>query len=79
MARIEMHLVHKNVDDRWHLVESGKSFADFATKDEALAAGEKRGNELHSKGSDAQLIIHRQDGSIEGESSYGHDPRRTPG
>jgi hypothetical protein len=37
------------------------------------------GHDLGAKGQDAQLVVHRQDGSIETEWTYGHDPRRTPG
>lgn len=79
MARNVFHLVHTKADGRWHLEENGRSFADFETKGAAEAAGKARGNELHARGTDAQLVIHREDGSIETEHTYGHDPRRTPG
>jgi hypothetical protein len=79
MAREVMHLVHKNSDDRWHLEQDGKDLGSFATKQEAEEEGKKRGRALEAKGQDAQLVLHRQDGSIETEWTYGHDPRRTPG
>lgn len=79
MARIVYHVVHKNADDGWHLEENARSIARFKTKDEAIDAGRKKGNNLHVGRKDAQLLIHREDGSIETEYTYGHDPRRTPG
>jgi hypothetical protein len=79
MARSVFHLVHKKADGRWHLEENGQSFASFGSKAEAEEAGKKRGHELHHRGQDAQLVIHREDGSIETEHTYGHDPRKTPG
>jgi len=53
--------------------------ASFGSKAEAEEAGKKRGHELLARGQDAQLVIHREDGSIETEHTYGHDPRKTPG
>jgi len=79
MARSIFHLVHKKADGRWHLEENAQSFASFGSKAEAEEAGKKRGHDLHTRGQNAQLIIHREDGSIETEHTYGHDPRKTPG
>jgi hypothetical protein len=79
MNRVVIHLVHRNADDRWYLESEGKDLFSYATKSEAVEAGKKRGNALASDGRDAQLVVHREDGSIETEYTYGHDPRRTPG
>jgi hypothetical protein len=79
MARTVVHLVHKNADDKWHLESAGKDLGAFDTKQEAEERGKKVGHDLGAKGQDAQLVVHRQDGSIETEWTYGHDPRRTPG
>ena len=78
-GRIVYQLVHTNEDALWHLKRDGKSVAKFATKQEALAAGEERGNAHWSKGDPAQLVVHRQDGSIEKEYTYGRDPHDIPG
>ena len=78
-ARTVYHLVHKNADNRWHL-ETGSEIADsFDTKEEALEAGKDLCNKLNDSGTLAQLVVHRQDGSIETEFTYGADPRRSPG
>jgi len=79
MARYVMHLVHKIGDGRWHLQAKGRTIIAFDTKAEAEAAGQKRGHELQDVGQDTQLVVHRMDGSIEHEYTYGHDPERHPG
>jgi hypothetical protein len=79
MARAVIHLVHKNSDMKWHLEQSGQDLGSYDTKEAAEQQGKERGQGLEAKGLDAQLVVHRQDGSIETEWTYGHDPRRTPG
>ena len=65
MARAVMHLVHKNADGRWHLEQNGSDLGSYDTKEQAEREGKKRGRELESSGLDAQLVVHRHDGSIE--------------
>ena len=79
MARAVMHLVHRNADGRWHLEQAGQDLGAYEIKAAAEVEGKKLGQELESKGLDAQLVVHRQDGSIETEWTYGHDPRKTLG
>lgn len=79
-GRTVYHLVHRNADSRWHIaIENGKEVSDWATKHEAEQEGERIGGAHQRRGELAQLIVHRQDGSIEREYTYGKDPRRTPG
>jgi hypothetical protein len=78
MERKIRHLVHQD-DGLWHLEEDGESKATFDTKQEAEAEGQRWGNALKSRGTNAQMVIHREDGSIETEYTYGEDPRRFPG
>ena len=79
MDRYVMHLVHLNSDGRWHLKHDGSVIGSFDTKSEAEGAGVARGNKLWEQGTPAQLIVHREDGSIEFEHTYGKDPERHPG
>lgn len=79
MACHVIHVVHAAVDDRWHLKHEGKSIARFDTKEEAEQAGKRRGDALFDSGQEAQLVVHREDGSIESECTYGLDPVRNPG
>lgn len=79
MARSVFHVVHKKADGRWRLEEHAKAFASFGSKSEVEEAGKKRGQDMHARGKDAQLVIHREEGSIDTEHTYGYDPRNTPG
>ncbi|MGN6518781.1 MAG: DUF2188 domain-containing protein [Dokdonella sp.] len=79
MVRYVMHLVHTNADGRWHLEHEGEDVGAFDTKAEAEEAGKARGNALWDSGKTAQLVVHREDGSIETEYTYGKDPERHPG
>ena len=79
MKRYVMHLVHRKTDDRWHLEHNGRSIAGFDSKAAASEAGQARGRALSESHQDAQLVIHLQDGSIEKEYTYGHDPEQHPG
>ena len=77
MERKVRHLVHR--DGRWHLEGDDQPQGAFDTKAEALAEGQRWGNQLQARGTNSQLVIHREDGSIEKEYTYGDDPRRFPG
>jgi DNA-binding transcriptional regulator PaaX len=80
-TRVVYHLVHRNSDDQWHLsvVGADDDVAAFASKEEARQDGERRGRQHVNRGELAQLVVHRQDGSIETEFTYGADPRETQG
>jgi len=77
--RYVMHLVHRQADGHWHVEHNGRSFRAFETKADGLAFGRMRSHELADAGQDTQLVIHRQDGSVEHEFTYGNDPERHPG
>lgn len=79
MDRYVMQLVFTGSDGRWHLKHGPSSLAAFDTKEEAERAGQPHGRTLLAAGTDAQLVVHREDGSIEQEFTYGRDPRRHPG
>jgi hypothetical protein len=79
MTRTVYHLVHRDAADRWELEEGGRAVADFPSKEEGEEEGRRRSRALRDRGLDAQLVVHRQDGSIETEYTYGHDPRRRTG
>jgi len=78
MQRYVMHLAHTNFDGLWHLHHDGMALAAYETKAEGEAAGEEQARELWSSGRPAQLVVHRKDGSIECEYTYGDDPERSP-
>jgi hypothetical protein len=79
MERFVIHVVHSNSSGRWHLKHNDTTLASFETKAEAFGEGQAQGNKLWDEGNPAQLVIHREDGSIEREYTYGKDPERHPG
>jgi hypothetical protein len=65
-------------DDDWRIAKEGsqRASATAPTKTEAV----KRAAELaHNTGALSQVKIHKQDGTIESERTYGEDPRRYKG
>lgn len=79
MERYVMRLEKHADDGRWHLKHGTASLAAFDTKEQAERAGEQHGRLLHEQGQDVQLVVYREDGSIEREYTYGRDTRRCPG
>lgn len=61
----------------WSLQEEGNpnNWEFYQTKDEAIHAGMERAREEAL----GQLIIHKTDGTIEEERTYGDDPRSSRG
>ena len=75
--RVVYHVVHDKAARGWKVEREGseKAVKGADTKEEAIDAATRLG-----KAADlGQVIIHREDGSIETEHTYGEDPRRTPG
>lgn len=79
MQRYVIQLVHSDSDGRWHLQHNNSSLASFETKAEAEKEGQSRGADLWVDGTPAQLVVHREDGSVEHEYTYGRDPMRHVG
>lgn len=75
-GRIVYH-VKPSSDGRWQVAKRGAARASSShdRKTEAVA----RGKELASKQRLGQLVVHKADGTIQGEFTYGADPRRTRG
>ena len=69
MAKGFVHTVYKN--ETWinELEEGNKLPGTYATKEQAVAAGRDK-----AKSGKTEHVIHKQDGKIEGRSSYGSDP-----
>jgi hypothetical protein len=71
--RLTMHLVP--ADGQWKLKDSCGHEQPFPTKRAGVAEGVKRGR----KHGHAQLVIHKRDGQIQSERTYGADPVASPG
>lgn len=74
--RVTYHVVPSSDPKGWIVKKSKTDDEDFyRTKKEAVAAGRAIARSF-KKG---QLIIHRKDGTIQTEYTYGDDPRKTRG
>jgi hypothetical protein len=71
MAKKNQHHVQPHEDGGWEVKRTGNDRASgvFDTKKEA----EKAGREI-SKKQGTELVIHKQDGTIEWKDSHGNDP-----
>jgi hypothetical protein len=75
--RTVYHVVPDAGATRWVVsIENDDSFREeFDTKEEAVQAAKSR-----ARGEEpSQVKVHRSDGNMEYESTYGEDPRRSPG
>jgi hypothetical protein len=74
--RTVYHVVYDSDGKRWRVLRENASRASSVhrTKDEAIIAGRKLAKN-HVPG---QLVIHKRDGSIQTEYTYGDDPERYP-
>jgi hypothetical protein len=75
--RIVYHVVPNSSADRWVVSQEGDdSFRqEFRTKDEAVSAAKER---AHGR-EPSQVKVHKSDGNMEYESTYGADPPEYPG
>ena len=69
MAKGFVHTVYKN--ETWiNELEEGKKLpGNYATKEQAVAAGREQ-----AMSDKTEHVIHRQNGQIENRNSYGNDP-----
>ena len=75
--RTVYHVVPNADVSRWVVSkENNDSFREeFDTKEEAVEAAKSRARDEEP----AQVKVHKQDGNMEYESTYGDDPERFPG
>lgn len=66
--RTEFHVVPYN--ERWQITRDGAAVFELPTKIEAVQKAAAEGRLAHR----AQVIIHKADGTIEEERTYGDDP-----
>jgi len=73
--RVVYHVVPNSSGERWVVSQENAAFRrEFDTKEEAVefAKERARAEEL------GQVKVHKKDGNMEYESTYGEDPRRSP-
>jgi hypothetical protein len=74
--RLVYHVVPNSSGEKWVVSQENAEFRkEFETKDEALQFAKEHAH----KAPLGQVKVHKQNGNMEYESTYGEDPRRTPG
>ena len=73
--RVVYHVVPNASAERWVVSqENAELRREFDTKEEAVDFAKERAR----KEALGQVKVHKKDGNMEYESTYGEDPRRTP-
>ncbi len=76
MAKREVFHVTKD-GDTWQVKKRGAKRA--SSRHDTKADAVERGRQLAKRTGLGQLIVHKQDGKIQTEYTYGNDPRRSKG
>lgn len=63
----------------WKVTLSNRPVASHATQADAESDARKRARTAYENGGLGQAVLHRADGSIRTEHTYGKDPERFPG
>jgi hypothetical protein len=70
------HVVPNSSAERWVVSQENAEFRrEFDTKEEAVEFAKERAQQAEL----GQVKVHKKDGNMEYESTYGEDPRRSPG
>jgi hypothetical protein len=73
--RVVYHVVPNSSAEKWLVTQENASFRrEFDTKAEA----EEEAKRLARSAALGQVKVHKKDGNMEYESTYGEDPRRSP-
>lgn len=74
--RVVYHVVPNSSGERWVVSQENAEFRrEFDTKEEALEFAKKRAKSAEL----GQIKVHKQDGNMEYENTYGQDPPEYPG
>ena len=68
-----------NGDKGWKVTSGGKTVSTHRTQHGSERAAVNAGRRAHDVGGLGQAVLHKSDGTIREERTYGKDPRRTPG
>ena len=73
--RIVYHVVPNASGEKWLVTQENAEFRrEHATKEEAVEEARR----LAQQAPLGQIKVHKKDGNMEYESTYGEDPRRSP-
>ena len=74
-GRVVYHVVPNSSADKWVVSQENADYrSEHDTKEEAVEEARR----LAQKAELGQIKVHKRDGNMEYESTYGDDPRRSP-
>lgn len=73
------HSVPKKDGAGWSVESGGRTLSNHRTQKAAEKAAVKLGRQSQDRGGLGQAVLHKSDGKIREERTYGNDPRKTPG
>jgi hypothetical protein len=77
---MERQVFHSSrTKEGWVVTHNGATVSRHKSQDEAEEAAIAAGRAAHESGDNAQAVLHKADGVIREERTYGDDPRRYPG
>lgn len=65
--------------DGWQVKQRGEVPSGHDTQADCEADAVRRARAVQKRGGLAQAVLHKSDGTIREERTYGKDPERTPG
>jgi hypothetical protein len=65
--------------DGWKVTSGGKTLSHHRTQGNSEKAAIRAGHKAEDAGGLGQAVLHRSDGTIREERTYGKDPGRYPG
>ena len=65
--------------DGWRVVLNGRAVSAHETQKESEAEAISLGKQSYDQGGLGQAVLHKSNGEIREERTYGKDPERTPG
>jgi hypothetical protein len=75
-GRVVYHVVPDASGDKWVVSQENAAHrTEHETKEEAVQEAKRLAQEAEL----GQVKVHKKDGNMEYESTYGDDPRRSPG
>jgi len=72
------HSTHTS-GEGWHVALNGKTLSKHLTQNESHEAAKAYARKAYEDGDLGQAVLHKENGTIQTEHTYGKDPERTPG
>jgi hypothetical protein len=80
MAKQKRKVFHSSLTKSgWAVTEGGETVSRHANQKQSEAAATAAGREAFGGGGLGQAVLHKSDGTIREERTYGKDPARHPG